>query len=202
MADRPWPTTSEWSKSIFDRIDLSEITWADYSEIQRDRLRINMTYVPPPPPRRPYIHVHCFKTSPVTSLIYTRSMALRFDMYAPIVTMRQELSPCIQEVHGETLTEAVHPTCCLCPSKCLSEPPGVASAGPAKKLEGPGPGGISSGPTEPSIHPTASAQSGPSARDNTNCFPEITGPTARAHLTQPLYATGRVNQTYLTFNQQ
>ena len=47
VAVRPWPVARECSKATIDKLNIMEITWADYSEIQHDRMHINMMYVPP-----------------------------------------------------------------------------------------------------------------------------------------------------------
>ena len=44
--DRPWQVAREWSKTTFDKIQRGEVTWNEYSEIQRERLRNNMVWVP------------------------------------------------------------------------------------------------------------------------------------------------------------
>ena len=37
---RPWSTVRDWSKTMFDRLNLGEIAWDDYEEMQRERIKI------------------------------------------------------------------------------------------------------------------------------------------------------------------
>ena len=44
---RPWAVAREWSKAIFDRIERGEIDRSFINEIQRERMQVALTWVPP-----------------------------------------------------------------------------------------------------------------------------------------------------------
>ena len=41
-AARPWSAVLEWTNTVFERMEKGEISWANYDEIQRDRMRISL----------------------------------------------------------------------------------------------------------------------------------------------------------------
>ena len=46
---RTWSVVREWSKTMFDRLNLGEIAWDDYDEMQRERIKICFSAPPKVP---------------------------------------------------------------------------------------------------------------------------------------------------------